>query len=173
MQKAVYYMLVASPDYDFDSSPDNHEPHPDHGALSKTLSSGEMNSVTQRSESLAGSSGSNKNAHRHTLSQTDAMRCTQLMTSIIDHFTPILFTPPATPHRACTDVFADTWLSLVIQPGLKNDGVYKPLETLQRMKEIDWEREGLCSACVKEKYEEWTEEQRNIWHSIDGWLNLD
>lgn len=94
------------------------------------------------------------------------------MTSLIDYFTPILFTPPATPHMACTDVFADTWMPLVIQPAIENDGVYKPLETLEEMKDIDWTKHGLCESCVREKYEEWTEEQGNIWLAMDKWLGL-
>jgi hypothetical protein len=58
-------------------------------------------------------------------------------------------------------------MSLVIQPGLDNDAVYKPLETLQGMKDTDWAKEGLCQSCVKDKHQEWTEEQENIWNSMD------
>jgi hypothetical protein len=93
------------------------------------------------------------------------------MTRLISHFTPILFTPDATPHMECTDVFADTWMSLVIQPAIEDDGVYKPLETLQRMKEIDWANYGLCASCVVEKKEEWTGEQRRVWELMDGWIS--
>ncbi len=92
------------------------------------------------------------------------------MNSIIDHFTPILFTPPATSHMECTDVFADKWMPLVIQPALEDDGVYKPLETLERIKGINWIGEGLCVSCCDEKKTEWTEEQANVWDLIDTWL---
>ncbi|KAF8163790.1 hypothetical protein B0H34DRAFT_781365 [Crassisporium funariophilum] len=102
----------------------------------------------------------------------DAETCMALMFRFIEHFTPILFTPAATPHMACTDVFADTWMTLVIQPALNDDGVYKPLETLERMKSIDWGNEGLCSSCVAEKREEWSEEQRNLWRLMDSWLGI-
>lgn len=94
------------------------------------------------------------------------------MTELINHFTPILFTPAATPHMACTDVFADVWMPLVIQPALEDDGVYKPLETLERIRNVDWRKHGLCEDCVKEKREEWREEQENIWKLMDGWLGL-
>ena len=106
------------------------------------------------------------------LSRGDAEICMTLMTRFIEHFTPILFTPAATPHMACTDVFADTWMQLVIQPALDNDGVYKPLETLERMKSINWNKEGLCPSCVMEKREEWSEEQRTVWRLMDSWLEL-
>ena len=106
------------------------------------------------------------------LPQEDAEICMTLMTRFIEHFTPILFTPAATPHMACTDVFADSWMRLVIQPALNDNGVYKPLETLERMKSIDWAKEGLCPSCVVEKREEWTEEQRTVWSLMDGWLEL-
>jgi hypothetical protein len=92
------------------------------------------------------------------------------MTQIIDHFTPILFTPPATPHMSCTDVFADTWMSLVISPAIENDGVYKPIETLEQMKEINWSSHGLCNACIVEKREEWSEEQVKVWALVGKWL---
>ena len=106
------------------------------------------------------------------LSRGDAEICMTLMTRLIEHFTPILFTPAATPHMECTDVFADTWMPLVIQPALNDDGVYKPLETLERMKSIDWGKEGLCPSCVVEKREEWSEEQRVVWRLMDNWLAL-
>lgn len=106
------------------------------------------------------------------LSPGDAEICMTLMTRLIEHFTPILFTPAATPHMACTDVFASTWMQLVIQPALDNDEVYKPLETLERMKSIDWDKEGLCPSCVVEKREEWSEEQRTVWRLMDTWLEL-
>jgi hypothetical protein len=93
------------------------------------------------------------------------------MTGIVDHFTPILFTPATTSHMSCTDVFADTWMSLVIQPALENDGVYKPLETLQYIKDIDWAKFGLCTHCVIAKQAEWTGEQADVWEKIDGWVD--
>jgi len=62
-------------------------------------------------------------------------------------------------------------MSLVIQPAIEDDGVYKPLETLQRMKEIDWASYGLCASCVVEKEEEWTDEQRRVWELMDEWIS--
>lgn len=73
---------------------------------------------------------------------------------------------------ACTDSFAETWMTLVIQPALESDGVYKPLETLEQMKNIDWAKKGLCPSCVREKREEWIEEQKLIWKRVDDWLEL-
>jgi hypothetical protein len=104
------------------------------------------------------------------LSESDAWLCRRLLAHIIDHFTPILFTPATTAHMACTDVFADMWMPLVIKPALEDDGVYKPLETLERIKSIDWAMEGLCASCVIEKRQEWTKEQYTVWRLIDGWL---
>lgn len=92
------------------------------------------------------------------------------MMRIIDHFTPILFTPATTPHMSCTDVFADTWMTLVISPAIGDDGVYKPIETLERIKGIDWAHHGLCAACVAEKDEEWAEEQERVWTLVDKWM---
>lgn len=92
------------------------------------------------------------------------------MKGIIEHFTPILFTPATTSHMACTDVFAETWMQLVIQPAIENDGVYKPLETLQKVIDIDWGYHGLCPPCVIDKRAEWQREQEDIWEKIDSWI---
>ncbi|KAI5997701.1 hypothetical protein F5J12DRAFT_785160 [Pisolithus orientalis] len=73
---------------------------------------------------------------------------------------------PTTPHMACTDVFADQWMSLVIPSAISDGGVYKPLETLESIKQLDWAAEGLCPACVREKREEWTEEQAVVWEKL-------
>jgi len=104
------------------------------------------------------------------LSPTDAQKCRRLMGSIMEHFTPILFTPATTPHMACTNVFADRWMPLVIQPALDSAGVYKPLETLQNIIDIDWREYGLCSSCAIEKRAEWTKEQEDVWEKMDEWI---
>jgi len=104
------------------------------------------------------------------VSPAAAERCSHLMSETIAYFTPILFTPATTSHMACTDVFADTWMSLVIQPALDSDGVYKPLEMLQKIIEIDWASYGLCVSCCVEKRNEWRNEQEDIWTRMDKWL---
>ena len=150
VRKAILYSLVTTTDFDATESTY-------HTQISPTLSK------TQDPPILL---------PRPVLSQADAEICMTLMTRFIEHFTPILFTPAVAAHMACTDVFADTWMKLVIQPALDNDGVYKPLETLEQIKSIDWVKEGLCSSCVVEKREEWSEEQRTVWRLMDGWLEL-
>ena len=92
------------------------------------------------------------------------------MNRIIEYFSPVLFTAPAASHMKCTDTFAESWMPLVIQPAIDNDGVYKPLETLQRIKGIDWAARGLCAACVNEKIEEWSDEQRTVWNLVGDWI---
>lgn len=169
MQKALYYSLVTSPESKADM--ETAQTPNDNSVSATTPPSGPIVDISPKPE-VVDPSRSNPDAHQTILSQSDADICTRLMTHLIDHFTPILFTPPATSHMACTDVFADTWMSLVIQPAIENDGVYKPLETLELMKGIDWEKEGLCPSCVKEKHEEWTDEQMNVWKAMDAWLGL-
>jgi len=76
----------------------------------------------------------------------------------------------------CTDVFADKWMPLVVQSAITNaddGGIYKPLETLERIKKIDWAKVGLCPACVCEKRGEWSREQEEVWGKVEGWLGLD
>ena len=70
----------------------------------------------------------------------------------------------------CTDVFADKWMDIVIQPSLENDGVYKPLESLGMMKSLDWRGMGVCESCVKDKHVEWDEEADNVWKLLGDWL---
>lgn len=73
---------------------------------------------------------------------------------------------------ACTDMFAEKWMPLVIGPALEDNGLCTPIETLRKIQKIRWEDEGLCAECCKEKREEWEEEARDIWNKLDGWLDL-
>ncbi|KAG0701691.1 hypothetical protein DFH29DRAFT_805965 [Suillus ampliporus] len=148
IRKGIYYSLVTTSEFELEA--DDLDPG---------------NSIEPN-----GSSGSSSTP-RYILPPTDVERCRNLMTGIVEHFTPILFTPPATPHMACTDVFADRWMSLVIQPAISNSGVCQPLEMLEQIKQIDWATEGLCAACVREKTQEWTQEQKDLWEKMDSWLN--
>lgn len=106
------------------------------------------------------------------LAPADLERCRNLMKGIVEHFTPVLFEPPVTPHMSCTNVLADKWFPLVVQGSIANDSVCKPLEALEQLKQIDWASEGLCMACAREKREEWTGEQEEVWEKMDGWLGV-
>ncbi|KAJ6576569.1 hypothetical protein DFH09DRAFT_1149734 [Mycena vulgaris] len=182
IQKGLFYSLVTSTNFDTEgtASHDRSEgdsrsrPSPVDGLEAektliqgKTAPPGESESMPQLE-----ASDSPATAHRYLLSPRDSQRCMRLMTHLIDHFSPILFTAPAARHMACTDVVADTWMRLVIQPAIDDEGVYKPLETLERIKSVDWGKAGLCSACVLEKHSEWTEEQQVVWSLMDQWLDL-
>ncbi|KAK1236377.1 hypothetical protein PQX77_000361 [Marasmius sp. AFHP31] len=98
-------------------------------------------------------------------------RVETIMPRLIDQFTPIIFTPPPTSHMECTDIVADRWMSLVIAPALEGGGTGKPLEVLDAMKALNWEKEGVCGDCTRDKRDEWTEEQRTIWRLLDGWIS--
>ncbi|KAF9242026.1 hypothetical protein BU15DRAFT_44452 [Melanogaster broomeanus] len=151
IQKGLYYSLVTTTDF---------APAPQ---LENTAPS-----------NIQGDDGTSANiSPPNALSPADIKRCWDVMTGIMEYFTPILFTSPGTPHMACTDVFADRWPQLVVESALSGGSLYKPLETLERIKQIDWGAEGLCPACVRDKREEWTKEQENVWELMDGWLSLD
>ncbi|KAG9309196.1 hypothetical protein JVU11DRAFT_10910 [Chiua virens] len=143
IQKGLYYSLVTTTD--FEPQSESNSPPQDDNLLS--------------SKSVA-------------LTPTDIERCRSLMNSIVEHFTPILFEPPVTPHMGCTNLLAEKWFPLVIQSAIAGDSVYKPLEALEQLKQIDWVAEGLCLACVREKREEWTNEQEDVWEKMDAWLKL-
>ncbi|KAF8801685.1 hypothetical protein BYT27DRAFT_7114369 [Phlegmacium glaucopus] len=167
VRKAILYSLVTTTDFDATDSSNTQ----DSSTPSKADEPNGNAIITSIGVDQAASATVSENFVPYpVLSRSDAEICMTLMTRFIEHFTPILFTPAATPHMECTDVFADTWMSLVIQPALNNDGVYKPLETLERLKSIDWAKEGLCPSCVVEKREEWSEEQRIVWRLMDSWL---
>ena len=65
---------------------------------------------------------------RPNLSPELTQRCKDLLTRLVSHFTPILFTVATANHMACTDVFAEAWMPLVIQPALESGGLCRPLE---------------------------------------------
>ncbi|KAG7089264.1 hypothetical protein E1B28_010962 [Marasmius oreades] len=94
-----------------------------------------------------------------------------IMPRLIDQFSPVIFTPPPTSHMECTDIIADRWMTLVITPALRDGGTGKPLDFLETMKGLEWEREGVCKDCVADKRDEWMEEQRKIWELLDGWIS--
>ncbi|PPQ91353.1 hypothetical protein CVT25_004120 [Psilocybe cyanescens] len=164
--KAIFYSLVSTTDFDVSTASSDVDPR--HEGPVTPKSSLELNPDRQESEQTS----PEKIVAPMELSPNDAQTCLNLMNRLIAHFTPILFTPPATAHMECTDVFAETWMALVIQLAIENDGVYKPLETLQRIKEIDWAQHSMCVSCIAEKIEEWSEEQRSIWRLMDEWLEL-
>ncbi|KAJ7678899.1 hypothetical protein DFH06DRAFT_974245 [Mycena polygramma] len=181
VQKGLLYSLVTTTNFDtentdkFEGDLSSRACQPsDRGLLSEKLDVQGNTDPSAEPEPAPHSATADPHcsAHKFTLSPLDSQRCMHLMTHFIEHFSPILFTPPATPHMACTDVFADTWMTLVIQPAIDDEGVYKPLETLERIKDVDWAGTGLCSACVLEKKAEWTEEQETIWRLMDQWLGL-
>ncbi|KAH6886719.1 hypothetical protein BKA70DRAFT_1334902 [Coprinopsis sp. MPI-PUGE-AT-0042] len=97
-------------------------------------------------------------------SSSDRALCERLLGNIIEHFTPILYTPATGSHMAYM------WMPHVIQLSFEDDGVYKPLETLERIKQIDWEAQGICSSCAGEKRREWSEEQEIVWRKVDEWV---
>lgn len=59
----------------------------------------------------------------------------------------------------------------MIQPALEDSGVSKPLETLERIKNIDWESVGLCKECCKSKRQEWDEEADEFWAKLEVWVD--
>ncbi|KAJ7170786.1 hypothetical protein C8R43DRAFT_1085290 [Mycena crocata] len=178
IQKGLLYSLVTSTNFDTEDASSDGDLAP--RALSdcgpeKAHVQGNTDPLLKGPEvrpQLATVADSPSGPHKYVLAPLDSQRCLRLMTQFIEHFSPILFTPPATPHMACTDVFADTWMQLVIQPAIDDEGVYKPLETLERIKRVDWAQVGLCSACVLEKNTEWTEEQQTLWGLMDQWIGL-
>ncbi|KAI0085916.1 hypothetical protein BDY19DRAFT_996349 [Irpex rosettiformis] len=104
------------------------------------------------------------------LSTSTTTLLASLQDNLISHFTPILFTVATASHMACTDVFAEKWMPLVIGPALETSGLCRPVETLRGIQEIEWEKEGVCEECCKEKREEWEGEIRVIWEKVDGWI---
>lgn len=92
---------------------------------------------------------------------------------------------------ACTDVFADKWMDIVISPALASDGmsnyptilhvlsshtlagVYKPIETLAFISAIPWNEHGLCGDCVVDKEAEWLDERKRIWEQVSRWCEVE
>ncbi|KAF9457337.1 hypothetical protein BDZ94DRAFT_238102 [Collybia nuda] len=160
MRKVLYYHLVTSPESSFDADREGEE---------ETASSTPSNSQTTTTTTTLPAP-----TPTPTLSKSDKALCTSLMTNLISHFTPTLFTPPATSHMACTDALAGAWMARVIQPALEaGGGVHRPMETLGEWLRVDWEREGVCGGCALEKRREWVGMRREVWGLVGGWLGVD
>jgi len=97
-----------------------------------------------------------------------------LQSQLISHFTPILFTVSTAGHMACTDAFAEHWMTSVIGPALSDPtgGVNAPIEALEKLRELDWAELGLCEECIRNKREEWKGEMDIIWEKADEWLSI-
>ncbi|KAH9005063.1 hypothetical protein EDB86DRAFT_3061917 [Lactarius hatsudake] len=96
--------------------------------------------------------------------------CHRLLSSLIEDFTPVLFTVGAASHMQCTDALADYWMSDVITPALADGGVGRPLETLTRIASQSWKEWGVCEECVESKKVEWGDTAKDIWEKIGGWV---
>jgi hypothetical protein len=96
--------------------------------------------------------------------------CHRLLASLIEDFTPVLFTVCAASHMACTDVIADHWMTDVITPALADGGVGRPLETLARITSLSWEDMGVCDECVGSKKVEWSETAQGVWEKVGRWV---
>ncbi len=63
-------------------------------------------------------------------------------------------------------------MPLVVAPEISDGDVLRPLEALERIRRIEWEKEGICGECVESKRREWEDEAWKIWREMDEWLGL-
>ncbi|CAL1694594.1 unnamed protein product [Somion occarium] len=152
IQKALYYRVATHLHLDDDD--------PDSNQTATSANDASTVSTTPPSDTIA------------RLSPELIRKSKNLLDDLLAHFTPVLFTVATAHHMACTDVFAETWMPLVIQPALENNGLCKPIETLQTIIDLDWKAHGLCEDCVRDKREEWRGEQEDIWKKMNTWLGL-
>ncbi|KAI9510260.1 hypothetical protein F5148DRAFT_617250 [Russula earlei] len=96
--------------------------------------------------------------------------CHRLLGSLIEDFTPVLFTVCAASHMACTDIIADHWMTDVITPALVDSGVGRPLETLALIASLSWSEWGVCNECVESKKAEWNDTAKDVWEKVGGWV---
>lgn len=171
--------LVLAEQYDIPSvRPASHRPSPRIDRRSASLTAPQIRKPLYYSvathphdhPSQAPAHDASPNAPHPALTPALSTHCDALLERLVAHFTPILFTVATAGHMACTDVFAERWMPLVIQPALDENGLCRPLETLERIIATNWAAEGLCPDCVKDKTEEWRGEQRVVWERMDEWL---
>jgi hypothetical protein len=161
--KGLFYSIVKSSEFDAEEGDLYEAPSPERQLPDATTKA-------DLSDDCIPPSPVSPSSLRSVLSPAHIRKCRLLMTRMIAYFTPILFTPSVTPHMTCTDVFADAWMTFVVIHAIQNQGVYKPLETLQYIADVDWAAHGLCTSCVTEKRREWKAEQENVWSLLDEWL---
>ncbi|TFK18860.1 hypothetical protein FA15DRAFT_674944 [Coprinopsis marcescibilis] len=157
IRKAILYMLVTIHHFEYEEMNSDH-------------SVGTSSAPDTQPDETAAPPAISPSSDDSSLSSRDRKICADLLNRLISHFTPTLYTPATGSHMGCTDRFADMWMPCVIQPSFEDDGVYKPLETLEKIKGINWVKEGICEACAEEKRQEWTEEQDKVWVKLDEWI---
>jgi hypothetical protein len=84
----------------------------------------------------------------------------------------IFLSPVKASAHEHEDKIADSWMPLVLQPAIDHGGMYKPLETLKAMSDIDWEGVGVCKSCAEEKRRDWANEAEVVWEKLGPWLEL-
>lgn len=155
IQKALFYVLAAHSDLEHDE-PDGSTPFPTSSTLTPT---------PEPAPKLP-------TPNRPALSPALHARCKSLLTALIAHCTPLLFTVPTAAHMPCTDALADAWMALVVHPALASGALCRPLEMLEDVRAVDWGARGVCEGCVREKREEWRVAREDVWGRMDGWLGL-
>lgn len=53
-----------------------------------------------------------------------------------------------------------------------NGDVLRSSKALERIRRVEWEKEGICSECVESKRREWEDEAWKIWREMGEWLEL-
>ena len=106
------------------------------------------------------------------LSEADAAKISELVDHLSQSLSPTLFQAAAALHMPCTNAIANQWMEKVVTPALENGGLYKAIETLRSIRDIEWEEYGVCTECCAAKREEWNEEILGTWEDLEKRLSL-
>ena len=59
-----------------------------------------------------------------------------------------------------------------VTPALADGGTYKVIDTLRRLRDIEWAEFGVCEECCVAKREEWNGEILQVWEDLEKRLSL-
>lgn len=80
-----------------------------------------------------------------------------------------------TPAAACLSAREDfqfIWKQKVKDSGVYEDFMYDPICGLDKLVEMEWERDGFCKGCVKSWRNAWMKKEDKLWENMELWLKL-
>ncbi|KDQ13247.1 hypothetical protein BOTBODRAFT_399100 [Botryobasidium botryosum FD-172 SS1] len=117
-----------------------------------------------------------------TLSQDDILRIirlhkytTQRWISLTSKTPSYAFLSDRKRHAwrlSCLTILRSMWHAYVTEAQFASQGHFDPLGCLKEIKNVEWEKLGICQACAVDCRDRWEEERRRIWDELDVELGI-
>ncbi|KDQ13245.1 hypothetical protein BOTBODRAFT_56289 [Botryobasidium botryosum FD-172 SS1] len=120
-------------------------------------------------------------AHDSALSRRDIVRFIRLQNFAAQRWRTLTLKAPTYgflsnggchERSSCLGVFKKIWHPSVTEAEFSDRGRFDPLLCLQILKDMEWEEQGICSACARDCRERWEYERQRFWDDLDDELGI-